>query len=178
MHCLIVGMTESGKSTLGKILCGGLKKSGKATAVLDPWIDPEWDCDFITDDATQFMRYIVEHRKAFLFIDEGSETVGRYNKQTAFLANQSRHMGMACYFILQGATQVDPTLRGNCSDVFLFACATPIFEKISVEWNKPQLLKIAPLDRGEFLHIPRFGEIRRYRLTPGKPKKGIQLVTE
>lgn len=161
MHTLIIGMTESGKTTLAKILCRELKHWGKKTAVLDPLKDPEWEADFQTQNSDEFLKWAKENRSAYLFVDEGSISVGRYNVPMQWLATMSRHWGHSAFFVSQGLTQLPPAVRDNCGKLFLFCCSNSITKTASEEFNKKDLRNAEELDKGHFYVIKRFGKLSK-----------------
>lgn len=161
MHTLIIGMTESGKTTIAKILCKGLKKKKKKTAVLDPLLDNEWETDFITHDKDEFLDYCKKSQNLYLFIDEGSESIGKYDVSTQWFATQSRHWGHSCFFISQGLTQMAAIIRAQCSRVICFAVSQSNIDIISEEWNIPELRGMPRLGKGEFYVIDRFNPLMK-----------------
>jgi hypothetical protein len=164
-HYLIVGMTESGKSTLAKLLAKQWKKSGLPIAVLDPLAYPDWPCDFHTSRPENFLRHLKTHKeKAWAIIDEGGVAIGRYNEAMNWCFTTSRHIGWNVLVITQGVTQLPPIVRGQCSGVFLFQCANTNWQILAEEFNRPELVSLSRLGKGEFLFIPRFGEILKGRV--------------
>lgn len=164
MHTLVIGMTTCGKTTLVKWLTSAMKRKGIKVAVLDPLLDPEWEADFITADAAEFLRYVKTNKSHVLVVDESGSAIGRYNEAMNWLATTARHLGHTTFFLMQGATQVDPIIRGQCSKCFMFTCAGPIAEKIAVEFNEPKVAKASRLEKGEFFLIDRYAELVKGRL--------------
>lgn len=161
MHSLIVGMTESGKTTLAKYLCKGLAKRGKKTAVLDPLIDVGWETEFQTNNPGEFLALAKKTRESYLFVDEGSVSIGRFNVPMEWLATMSRHWGHSAFFITQGMTQLGPTIRNNCSRLYLFACSKSIARLAAEEFNQPEVISADRLRVGEFFIVSRFDPLRR-----------------
>jgi hypothetical protein len=161
MHYGIVGMSESGKSTLGKIIAAGFAKKGVPVAVLDPLKYSDWKADFLTADSDEFLRFAKQNKSHLLIVDEGGQAIGRYNQEMEWLTTTSRHLGHSCIVISQGVTQLTPIIRGQFGRVFLFNCAISNWKLIAEEWNHPELLSLPRLDKGEFYEIPRFGSIRK-----------------
>lgn len=164
MHSLIIGMTESGKTTLAKMLCRTLNNGGNKTAVLDPLFDDGWQCDFQTQNSDEFLRWAKSNRSAYLFVDEGSISIGRYNLPMQWLATMARHWGHSATFISQGLTQLPPAVRNNCSRLYLFTAADSVSKIAAEEFNKKELRDAEALGRGEFLIVPRYGDVRRAKI--------------
>lgn len=160
-HYGIIGMTESGKSTLAKILARDLRSGSDPVkvAVLDPLRYSDWPCDFQTSDPQKFLRFAMTEKSHVLVIDEGGQSVGRYNKEMEWLFTNSRHLGHSIIGVTQGVTQLPPIARGQYSKVYVFNCAFDNFELIANEWNKKALLKLPELGQGEFYRVPRFGKL-------------------
>ena len=57
-HSLIIGMTESGKTTLATEICRDYRARGIKTIVLDPMYDQRWDADFLTTDKARFLEIV------------------------------------------------------------------------------------------------------------------------
>lgn len=178
MHTLVIGMTESGKTTLVKWLTKSMKKRGVKVAVLDPLMDPEWDADFITDKSDEFLKYVKTNKQHVLVVDESGSAIGRYNEAMNWLATTSRHLGHSTFFIMQGATQVDPIVRGQCRKCFMFTCAGPIAKNIAIEYNEPKVSVADKLKKGEFYMIDRFSELVRGRVDWDSQDVKIEDVPE
>lgn len=174
MHHLIIGMTECGKTTLAKMICGNLKKRGKKTAVLDPLYDEGWNCDFQTSNSDEFLTWAKSNRSAYLFIDEGSVSIGRYNVPMQWLATMSRHWGHSSYFISQGFTQLPPMVRDNCQVLYLFTAADSVNKIAAEEFNKKELRNAESLDKGHFYKVLRYGKISKFSIDFSK--KCLQCV--
>lgn len=155
MHSLIVGPTECGKTTLGKKICSGLRQQGHHTLVLTSVYD-EWDCDFMTDDQDKFLDTVWASQECFIFVDEGLETVGRFNKPMISLASKSRHWGHSCFFMVQSAAGIDPIIRRQCSQLFLFTCAPDEVKSLSSLWLAPDIQKAPSLRQGQYIRALRF----------------------
>ena len=157
MHSLIVGITESGKTTLCKKLAEKHIEQGYAVLVLTSVFD-EWSKGCIVyDDQDEFLRVFWNSKKCFVFIDEGGTTVGRYNEAMDATATRGRHWGHSCYFSAQRATQISATVRGQCSQLFCFAQGTKDAEVLAEEFNNVELEKASDLRQGEFYLVRRFG---------------------
>lgn len=163
-HCLIAGMTESGKTTLAKLICFQLSKRGIPTAVLDPLRDPEWATEKQFHEPAEFLAFVKANRSFVLFVDEGGQSIGRYNKEMEWLATQSRHFGHSCFFISQGVTQLPPIIRQQCSKFYVFACGESNSKLIAEECNEPLLKSVTRLQPGEFFEVSRFKKTTRNRI--------------
>lgn len=170
MHVLIIGMTESGKTTLAKSMCAHYKAHGIATCVLDPLADPEWNSDFQTTDKAEFLDRVKKSRQCALFIDESGEMVGRYDAEMFWCATQARHWGHRTHFITQRAAQLSPTVRHQCTKLFVFRVGVKDAETLAEEFGQDSVLEAGRLPQFEFLAVSRFGNTERLRLEIGKGK--------
>lgn len=153
-------MTESGKTTLAKKLASNARKRGRSVIVLDPLHD-EWDCDFQTNDAAEFLRVFWGNQSCDVFIDESGDAIGRFNKVMQQTATKGRHWGHSVHFLTQRGAQLSPTVRDQCSHLFLFCSGFKDCQIHAQEWNKPDLVQAASFPAGEFFHATRFNPLER-----------------
>lgn len=176
MHVLIVGMSESGKTTLAKIMAAEAKRAGLPVGVLDPLGDPDFNADFQTREPGAFLEHARTQKRELLVVDESGSVIGRYNEPMQWLATTSRHFGKSVIFCVQAATQIATVVRDQCTVCYVFRCSYRNRELIADEYDQPELLTQKPLAKGEFVRVPRFGEISRYRLDFAKRR--YTLVTD
>lgn len=156
-HSLFAGMTLMGKTSLARALCASYKRRGFDTIILDPLKDPKWAASYITDDGDDFLYMAKQSRKCMLFLDEGSESVGRYNVPMQWTATQARHWGHSSHFITQVATQIAPIVREQCAHAFLFAAGKRAGKTLSEEFNAPDLEMCVSLQPYEYFHAVKGG---------------------
>lgn len=166
MHQLICGCTESGKTTLGKLIAKGLKNAGKNVIVLDPLKDTEWECNFITHDGDEFLSHIYNPANigAYLFIDEGSHSVGKYNKPIDWLFTTGRHVGYSCTIISQRTQQISLNVTSQCTRLFLFACIQRDADLFADEYRAEELRACGQMGKFEFFIVSRFDTVRKGRI--------------
>ena len=160
-HGLIIGMTESGKSTLAVNMAEKFKSDKVGVLVLDPLKDPRWVCDFITGDMKEFKAMARKSTSCILFIDESGDSCGQWEKDSYWFATQSRHWGHSVFFIAQRAQMIATTIRTQCSFLYLFNCSKSDAQILSDEWNKTELLEANTLKQGEFFYTTRFTPVKR-----------------
>lgn len=163
-HSLIIGTTESGKTTLAKTLSRKLNSAGYHTLILDPLSDPGWTASFITREPTEFIEMAKDSRSCFLFVDEAGMHCGTHDREMHWLATQSRHWGHSCFFISQRGQQIAKTIREQCRYLYLFACSKSDAKIFADEWNKELILQANTLKQGEFFCVPRFGNVRKMKI--------------
>lgn len=165
-HVLIIGMTESGKTTLASEMCRQYRAKGVKTIVLDPMCDQRWQADFQTTDQDEFLAIVQNPgtRSCALFIDESGEEIGQYKKEMFWLATRGRHYGHNSHFITQRATQLSPTVRDQCSYLFLFNSSIDDCTQLAKEFNRLELKNANSLAKGEYFQCPRWGELQRLRV--------------
>lgn len=163
-HALILGISESGKTTLALRLASQYKAQGVGVLVLDPLKNPEWHADFITGDEKEFLDMFWRSRSCMCFIDEAGEAVGRYNIAMQKTVTRGRHWGHGVHVITQRGAQLSPTVRDQCRHLFLFCSSRKDGELLAAEWNKPELAECSVLKQGEYMHASRFGVLNRSQL--------------
>lgn len=163
-HCLILGMTESGKSTLAKRFLLDFKKAGISTIVLDPLSDPSWKADFQTKDPEEFLRVLWNSRGCAAFVDEAGENAGQYDSAMIKSATKGRHFGHSMHYISQRGTMINTTIRGQCSKLFLFATGKKDSLVHAEEWGHDGLKSANTLKRGEFFACDRFDKFSKMRV--------------
>jgi hypothetical protein len=163
-HSLILGMTESGKTTLAKELANHYKSQGIGVIVLDPMNDPGWLCDYKTADPAEFLKVFWASKQCAAFIDESGDSVGRFDTAMIQTATKGRHWGHNCHYITQRGAQLAVTVRDQCSHLFLFTTSLNDSKVHANEWNKPELQTACSLDKGHYFHATRFGVLTREKL--------------
>lgn len=154
MHVLILGITSTGKTTLAFKLAKLYKSKGTPVLVLDPDKRREWDADFITDDPEKYLATVKLNKKCALFVDESGMMIGRYSGAMAWLATNSRKWGHKAHFITQRATQIDPNVRCQCTNIFLFKQSVADSKILSCDFVAEELKGAHNLKTGEY-----FGKI-------------------
>lgn len=167
MHVLIVGTTESGKSTLSKLLCKHIKNKGGKCAVLSPTNETGWEADFKTSDGGLFLQFARENEKCFLFVDESGDAIGRYNEEMNWLATGSRHKGHSVIFNVQASSQISTAIRSCCKECYIFATSRGVLKLLAEDFNEPAIMKHEKLPQYHFLVCSRFQALRAGRLDNG-----------
>lgn len=162
-------MTESGKTSLARLLAARLKKRGYGVIVLDPINDPNWQADAVFTDFDAFMNAAYQSRSCFLFIDEAGMNCSTWDLHAYWLATQARHWGHSSIFICQRAQQLAKTMRDQCSYLYLFNCSRTDAKLLSDEFNKPELINANTLPRGTCFYVPRFGNVSKLEVFKTKP---------
>lgn len=163
-HSLILGMTESGKTTLAKKLAASYQARGIKVLVLDPMGDPEWNADFQTSSVNTFLDVFWSSRRCAAFIDEAGEAVGQFDKVMHKTATKGRHWGHSVHYLSQRGAQIARTVRDQCGNLFLFTTALEDSKIHANEWNKPELRNANALEQGHYYHATRFGKLSKNQL--------------
>lgn len=162
-HSLILGITESGKTTLAKELASAYRRQGVSVLALDPMHDL-WDADYQTADNDEFLRVVWGSKSCAIFVDEAGDAIGQYDKTMNQLATKGRHWGHNVHFITQRGAMISRTIRDQCSRLFLFATARPDAKIHAVEWNSPELEHASKLEKGAYFDVTRFGQAAHRRI--------------
>jgi hypothetical protein len=151
MHILILGITQTGKTTLAFKLAEEYHAAGVNVLVLDPDKRSGWKADFLTDDPQEYLEVVKLNKSCALFIDESGQMIGRYAKEMAWLATNSRKWGHKAHFITQRASQLDPTVRNQCTTIFLFKQSLSDTKDLANEFVAEELEQAHTLEQGEYL---------------------------
>ena len=160
MHVLILGMTESGKTTLAKRLIAEYSAKEISSIVLDP-INHEannWGADYVTNNPQEFLKVYWESKCCAAFFDESADYCGRHDKDFILTATKGRHWGHINHYLAQRGTLISNTVRDQCGRIFLFASSLNDCKTHADEWNCPEFLKVPSLPKGTCYTKTRFGE--------------------
>lgn len=166
-HVLIIGMTESGKTTLAKELNKAYRQDGLSSIVLDPINDPGWmpgeDC-YLTRNKAQFLEVVKNSRSCCVFVDEAGEAVGQYQTEMHWLGTRARHYGHSAHFLCQRVIQVATTVRDQCKTLYLFNVSKKDSHTLADDWNRDVIKEAYKLGQGEFLIIRKFKPVQYGRI--------------
>lgn len=157
-------MTQSGKTTLAKQLVEQYQRSGINVLVLDPINDPSWGADFQTSDPDEFLDKVWTSRQCACFIDEAGETAGQYDKEMVKTATKGRHWGHRFHYISQRGSMLSTTIRGQCSQLFLFTSGLKDSKIYAEEFGHEELKQANTLKQGEFFHCDKFDKLEKKRI--------------
>lgn len=122
--------------------------------VLDPFLDPEWNADFITNNVEKFLDVVWNKSEGCaVFVDEGGKMIGRFNPVMEELATHGRHWGHKCYFITQRVKQISLNIRTQCSELVVFKQAYNDTKDLADEFVEPKINEACNLKKGEFIYV-------------------------
>lgn len=129
---------------------------GYKTIVLDPFLDPEWNADFITSNPENFLD-VVWHksRGCIVIVDEAGSMVGKFNKVMDELATRGRHWGHKCIFIVQRPKLISTTIRTQCTDIAIFKQSKNDTKDLADEFVEDMINDAHTLNDGEFILVKR-----------------------
>lgn len=156
-HCLIIGITGSGKTTLAAKMATRMQAAGRLVLIFDPFSNSKWTSPYVYRDASAFVEVAKSCRDASLFIDEAAEAVGIGDRAHHWLATASRNHGHAAIFLAQRLTMVAPHVRRNCARVFSFKLHPADAEGLARDMGQPILEAAGLLPRFCCIVAPTFG---------------------
>jgi ABC-type glutathione transport system ATPase component len=166
-HWLIVGMTESGKSTLARSLAREYAAGGHVPIVLDVTRNREWGSTaIIFDDPDALLAYVRDPEKCLrqpIFVEEAGLSIGKYQSQFQWLTTFSRHHGMRCHIVAQRAEMVDKTTRSQCTNLAAFGLSFDDAKAYAREFNGPEIMQCVSFKPGTYIHKTRYapGVVRK-----------------
>ena len=166
MHALIVGITESGKSTLAKALARMFHSAGRPVLAVNPLSEPGWS-GHVTRDPARALDYAQHHLvNAQIFLDEAGDYLTNHKESRPYqwFLRQARHRGHSTWMITQEAQLIIKAARSQAKRLYAFAQSRADAEILAREWNKPELIKLPDLNQGELFVVNRFGPPQQRRL--------------
>lgn len=166
-HWLIVGMTESGKSSFARALAREYVSKGHAPIVLDVTRNREWgDEAIIFTDPDELLRYVQDPEQCVrqpIFIEEAGLALNKYQSQFQWLTTFSRHHGMRTHIVAQRAQMVDTTTRSQCTNLVAFGLTAKDAKIYAEEFNGEEIMQCATFPPGTYIHKTRYapGVVRK-----------------
>lgn len=154
---MIVGTTESGKTTYAKLLVAEYHRRGINSVVLDPMLDT-WGDAVVFDDIIKFRNYVLTNKNLMVFVDESGDTLDPYDKTLHFLATKGRHWGHSCHFIGQRLIQIPATMRAQTGKMIVFT-TTRISDckELANEYGRKEIEYTNLLPKFHFVSCNRYG---------------------
>jgi len=163
-HCMLIGQTSSGKTSLAVEFANQLANQGMPVVVLDPFLDRRWSAHYQTTDAQEFLSKLkTEFLCCACFVDEALLTLER-KAEFNWLAGASRHRGHVVHFLGQRYAQLSPGIRDNCARLALFNCSVDYAKDAAREFNDPALLTAHDLPLGHYYYKERHKPLQQGKL--------------
>jgi energy-coupling factor transporter ATP-binding protein EcfA2 len=163
MASLFTGTTQSGKTTLARHMARAACKKGELVIVRDPVAGTataggDWgDKAEIYSDDELFMARLLDliesKTPAHIYIDEAGDLFGMSQRENFWLATRGRHYGFEVSFITQRPKLIAPSVRGQCSRVFMFRLSTADMREVLADCGHDLSIIKTPLDKGDFLAL-------------------------
>lgn len=152
-HTLIVGQTNTGKTTLALQMAQKWSAQGFPVLVLDPMLDPRWKpyAALQTPNKDEFLRAYFSSKGCRAFVDESIEVASNSDKDIILTATRGRHYGHANVYISQRANSVARNIRTMCFQVASFKQHRDDAKILSREFGDDDLMGVTKLVRGEYM---------------------------
>lgn len=172
MHTGIVGMSRSGKTTLARMVAGGLVMKGRSVGVFDPIADPLWKktgAQLVTADPFQLLHHAKTHVGWHYFWEEwgayirlsADPEVRKASPAFAWLGRTSRQLGHSNWIIAHRWQDVEPGLREQLDVCFCFAQGNKSAVYIAEDFARPELGQMLPqLPRLKFKRVEKCADTR------------------
>lgn len=173
-HGAIIGMTTSGKTTLGKQLAASFMRANLPTLVLhkprEPW--PDLSATWQTENPDEFLWKFARVQSHCCFMELADGLVDKYDSRFHTCFTQGRHDGHRCFYLSQRAATVHPAIRENCESLYLFTVDWDAAKIWSTTFVDRKLLEAPSLPPHFFLWKPnRYTPAMQKHLTVDPPRK-------
>lgn len=162
-HICIIGLPETGKSTLAKRMAAAVKAQGNyGVLVCDPMYSQDWVCDYQTHDLHEFVRIYQDSRLCYAFIDE-CYMLDSADERTILtkLNAMGRHYGNRNVMIGQRFTAMPKTARELAPRKFIFNQSPEDAVEIYRRYPHEEVKQLPKLGVGEYLDLSTFACVRR-----------------
>lgn len=146
----------------------------RPSLVLDPLGSSGWETEYVYTDSRAFVRAAAEATSCNLFVDESGEVIGQHEKEMFWLATRARHRGHLSHFIVQRPNQLSPTVRGQCSHLFIFRSGAKDSQILADEFACKEITRAASFRLGQYLYVTPDGTPYPGQLET-RPEKNQQL---
>lgn len=155
-HVLILGQTQSGKTSLATAMADQYRGKVNGVVVYDPIGSSTWtkSSAHVFSDPNDFMSHCRNSRRCVIFIDEYGLAAAKAKDRGVDLlplATTIRHWGHRTHFIAQRYTMIPPTVRDQCSYLYAFRLSKKDSEFMAAEFVDDDLLEISDLERGQYI---------------------------
>lgn len=151
MHCLIVGITLTGKTNLAKSIAREKSASGENVIIFDPLQSAGWPDNaekFVSID--KFFERMETAQSAFVFVDEGKTLWDKNPKEADKLLYRRRHQGLLVFVLAQRTRMIPPNARNQCHRVFAFKQQMDDADTLAQEYA-PEFRECVDLPQGDFI---------------------------
>lgn len=159
-HRLVVGQTESGKTSIAISLTEESATRGVIATVYTSIRDKDhlWEKSgaIITHTRDDYFRVISQRikdgQKQLCVTDEAHTIFSMSNREDWWLATEGRHYGIENIFCSQRPTLLPPTIREMCSELFAFRLSMSGARLMADDFGDERILDAVKLRQGEFLY--------------------------
>jgi DNA helicase HerA-like ATPase len=157
VHCLYVGVTQSGKTTLARAVSRQFLAKKTNVAVFDPLgtstAGGDWgEGALIFTDAETFLNWIYspEAVNYQVFVDEAHKVLGHLHPENFWMLTEGRHFFLTLHLMTQRPKKLHPDVRHNCGRCYMFRLSKSDRSEIGADYGFDDLDKLS-LDKGDFL---------------------------
>ncbi|MGH8678163.1 MAG: hypothetical protein ACREUQ_07425 [Burkholderiales bacterium] len=161
VHCLYVGVTMTGKTTLARLHARLLAQNKYDVIVYDPvgtetagggW--PEEATVF--DDERKFFDHVKSAQDAYVFVDEAPDVFNLGKPHNHWILRRGRHQGLYVRAVSQRPTMIAPNARTQCAIGYVFRMAPEDAYEVFADFGHARATareSTEELDEGDFVVI-------------------------
>lgn len=152
----IFGISLSGKTTLAKKISAQYARIGRASLVLDPFLEDWGRHAAVTADEEKFWETVWKSRKMLVVVDECSTTIRR-EKELIPVFTSLRHLDHKLLVIGHHGSDLLPVMREQLDTVYLFRQNEKSAKYWVEKFADERVLESTSLSRYEYLYCRNFG---------------------
>lgn len=160
----IIGGSKCGKTTLAIAIVAQMWRLHKLRSLVftpfprkNNWGASAW----VTADLELFKRVVFRTKGFAVFWDESSDTINKHSRDDQKFFTRIRHEHKAFFLIAHDLKVMSVMMRGNLSDMYVFAQGPKRSADYAEEFNDADLSQLCTLQKREFMHKRPFEPVRR-----------------
>lgn len=169
----VIGPSKCGKTTLARALVSKMWRQHKLRSIVyDPWLKKygnTWGKSaWVTDDLDRYKKAVWGTSRCCVIWDESTDSLNRNDRSDQAFFSRIRHEHPAFFLLAHDIKVMNPVMRGNLSDLFIFRQGVLRSKFYAEDFADAELLQTAELQKYEFIHKRPMEPMQRMKPTPSE----------